>query len=78
MPLPHRRKLLVAAVGVAAMNYMACEGSSSGNLVAPENYDTGTADTGTTPDTAKDTATSDTGAPDTTATDAAGDTTDGG
>jgi hypothetical protein len=32
---PHGKKLLVAAVGVAAINY-ACASATSGNLVAPE------------------------------------------
>lgn len=62
-----RRKLLVAAIGVASINYAACDGpfgETSGNLVAPEIVDTGVEDTGAAE----------------TATDAAvdGDATDGG
>jgi hypothetical protein len=59
-----RRKLLVAAIGVATATYAACSTyTTSGNLVAPPIEDTGTGD-------AKDAA------PDTT--DASGDATDGG
>lgn len=44
-----RRKLLVAAIGVASINYAACDdyGTTSGNLVAPEIVDTGVVDSGT-------------------------------
>jgi hypothetical protein len=39
---PQRRKLLIAAAGVAAINYAACSNSTvSGNLVAPFIRDAG-------------------------------------
>lgn len=40
-----RKKLLVAAAGVAAINYTACSQTlTSGNLVAPEPVDSGAMD----------------------------------
>jgi hypothetical protein len=60
-----RRKLLIAAVGVATINYAACDNrqyETSGNLVAPDvdsgQVDTGKIDSGA-PDTKADASDSD-------------------
>ncbi len=36
------RKLLIASLGVAAVSYVACQGETSGNLVAPPGTDAST------------------------------------
>src|SRR5438874_1242356 len=41
---PKGRKLLVASLGVAAISYVACKSETSGNLVAPDNYDSSVED----------------------------------